>query len=101
MKTLTEIFNEITVKRGESFMIDLAENPSTGHRWKFQIVRGKAQKLDDKFKNQTRIDEIGQCGKRRMTYQAIGKKDIVIQAQYKREWEKTPAGELTFKVKVR
>ena len=100
MKKLSESFNDITVKRGSTFVIELDENPSTGHRWQFRIVSGKAGKMDDQFTAEQRPNTMGGVGKRRMTFKAFGKKDIVIKADYKRAWEQTSAGELTFKIKI-
>lgn len=99
MKKLCESFNEITIKRGEKFSIELMENASTGYRWQFRIVSGKAQKLDDQYDAQN-ATAVGGVGKRTMTYKAFGKKDIVIKADYKRSWQKESAGELTLKVKI-
>tara|TARA_B100000686_G_scaffold339746_1_gene414303 strand:+ start:763 stop:1068 length:306 start_codon:yes stop_codon:yes gene_type:complete len=101
MKTLCESFNEITIKRGEKFDIELAENPSTGHRWQFQVVSGKAAKVDDQFTPNNTPNTIGGVGTRKMTFKAVGKKTIVIQAKYKRAHERDSAGELTLKVNVR
>lgn len=100
MKKLSESFNEITIARGEKFVIELDENPSTGHRWHFQIVSGKAAKLNDQFQREGSQLSVGTVGKRRMTFRAYGRKDIVIDAKYKRGWEKDAAGELKLKVKI-
>ena len=101
MKKLCESFNEITIKRGDTFQIVLDENPSTGHRWQFQIVAGKAAKMDDQFTPKSKdANVIGGVGVRTMTYKAYGKTDIVIDAQYKRSWEKTSAGALKLKIKI-
>ncbi len=104
MKKLSESFNEITVARGEKFQIELKENPSSGYRWRFQVVSGKVSKVDDKFeRDEPRANVVGGLGTRRMTYNAYGGKDITIRALYKRSWEKDSdaAGNLTLKVKIR
>lgn len=101
MKKLCESFNEITIRPGETFQIELMENPSTGYRWRFQIVSGKAQKMNDQYDAQN-ATAVGGVGKRTMTFKAFGKKDIEIRARYKRSWEKDSdaAGNLTLKVKI-
>jgi len=102
-KTLNESFNETSLKRGQVFMIELDENPSTGHRWEFQVKNGKVQKIDDIFTSLARPNTVGGIGKRRMIYKSFGRKEIVIEAKYKRAWEKQKdaAGALTFKVKLK
>ena len=100
MKKLCESFNEITIKHGEKFQIELMENASTGYRWQFRVVSGKAAKIDDQYDAQN-ATTVGGAGKRTMTYKAVGKKGIVIEAKYKRSWQRDSAGELKLKVNVR
>ncbi len=90
--TLTKKFNEITVKKGDTFQVDLEEGGLLGVMWDAQLVSGKATLLEDTCK------EIfpGACDGpilHRKVYRAeeAGEIKIVAKSQY---------SNVTFKVRV-
>jgi inhibitor of cysteine peptidase len=106
MKTLTEKFNEVTVKKGETFEISLEGNATTGYSWEFKVVAGKASLVnEDYIVDPSPPGEFwcGVGGRQFAAFKADEKGKIEIQAEYKRPWAKNdaPAKSQTFKITVK
>jgi predicted secreted protein len=109
MKKLSEQFNNISVKKGEYFIVDLPSNGgSTGYMWDISVTAGKASVVKKEYlpldPAETEEDEMA-CG-RTMHDRTIMRADetgtIELSAEYRRPWEKgnPPAQQKTFKVTV-
>ncbi len=48
MQRLSKAFNELTVKKGEVFAIDLDANATTGYLWDMRLTAGKASLVSRK-----------------------------------------------------
>jgi predicted secreted protein len=102
MKKLTDTFNEISVRKGDYFLIELEGNPSTGYLWEFNVKAGKAsivQKDMEPFDPRPMV--IGGGGIERTIMQALDSGTIEIEAQLLRPWDKTSVAQRrTFKIIV-
>ncbi len=88
MVTLTSKFNEATVKKGETFRIDLNEGGFVGAKWDLEIVSGKAKLVKT-------IPHSGNFGPVGRVFEAQDSGDIEIVAKGR------PGGaKHTFKIKV-
>ena len=92
MQKLTEAFNTISVKKGETFTVELDSNPSTGYGWDLQLTAGKASLVKQDFRSSTPPGSMicGAGGTEIYTYKAEEMGTIELNADYKRSWEKNP-----------
>lgn len=98
MKILTEAFNSVTIKKGESFAIALESNPSTGYMWDLQVTSGDATLWHKDLEAGSNFG--GSCREVFM-YQADKAGTVEIDANYQRPWEKNaPAKSQQFKITV-
>jgi inhibitor of cysteine peptidase len=102
MKKLTATFNEIAVKKGDYFLIELEGNPSTGYLWQFNVTAGKASAVhNDMVPFDRNPMVIGGGGMERTVMQAEEAGTIEIEAQLVRPWDKTSvARQHRFKITV-
>ncbi|MDE2337550.1 MAG: protease inhibitor I42 family protein [Alphaproteobacteria bacterium] len=103
MKKLTGQFNTATVKKGETFAIELGSNPSTGYSWDVQLKAGKASLVKTDYKPDSKDPMIiGGGGKEIYVFKAEETGTVDIEAVYRRPWDKSSAGKpLRFGVTVR
>jgi hypothetical protein len=82
--TLTERFNEVTVKKGDIFQVDLVEGGIAGVMWNSQVVSGKATLLSATSKEHLPGACDGQSTQRRV-YRAeeAGEINIVAKSKFK------------------
>lgn len=91
MKTLTETFNSISVKKGEFFLVELAANHSTGYSWEMEVAAGDAKLVSTVYiPDDSKGNTCGGGGTARWLYMAQEDGLIEINAEYKRPWEKKP-----------
>lgn len=102
MKKLTDAFNEISVKKGDYFLIELEGNPSTGYLWEFNVKAGRAAEVQkDTLPFDLNPLSIGGGGIERTVMQALDSGTIEIEAQLLRPWDKTSVAQRrTFKIIV-
>ncbi len=103
MKTLSDKFNSIAVKKGEMFAVELNGNPSTGYVWETHVASGKAHVVKkDTIPHSSNPMVIGGGATERTIYQADETGTIEIQAYHRRPWEKNtpPAQTKVFKIDV-
>ena len=102
MKELAATFNEIAVRKGDYFLIELEGNPSTGYLWEFNVKAGQAsfvQKDMEPFSSNPMVIVGG--GIERTVVQALDSGTIEIEAQLLRPWDKTSVAQRrTFKINV-
>jgi len=99
-KTLTEADNGTTVnlKLGETLILHLAENPSTGFLWNITTTRGLAVENDQYTPEHT--ERVGAGGIHEWTFRATEKGTQKIVGIYKRPWMNTTGTEQTFEVTI-
>jgi inhibitor of cysteine peptidase len=88
----------VEVVLGESFEIQLPENPTTGYRWQLRSSGEPILEVqDDSFQPTT--DRPGAGGMRRWRFRAGQEGATNLQIEYRRSWEK--AAVETFQISVR
>jgi inhibitor of cysteine peptidase len=97
-RTYTSSDKEIAVPKGESFVIELESNPTTGYDWELQFDQDKIKDLDRQYVPAG--EDVGGGGKKRFVLQAVKSGDASVRAIYKRAWEREPIDEKTFKIHI-
>jgi len=87
MTNLTTDFNTATVKKGETFQIDLLEGGFAGTHWKLDVVSGAAKHIET-IQRRTNLGYVGRV------FEAQERGDIEIVAT------SNSGSKSTFKVKV-
>ncbi len=93
----------ISAKAGETFTIELEENPTTGYQWSVTVSDETVVALDkDEYvPDDTTGDIAGSGGTRVLTFKAVKAGDATIDMVNERNWEPGPDGEkLQFTVNV-
>lgn len=103
MKTLTEQFNAATVKKGETFAIELTSNPTTGYTWDVKLKAGKASLVKKDYKSDSKSPMVvGGGGKEVFIFKAEESGIVRIDAVHSRPWAPSPKDKsLRFGVTVR
>ena len=93
----------IAAGAGQTFLIQLDENPTTGYEWSCAINDESIVKLTGSEYQQTPAASglVGSGGIRAMTFKALKAGSATITLNYQRPWENTPAETLTFNVAVK
>lgn len=89
---------EITVKRGSEFTINLKENPSTGYQWTPHVGNKIIRMVDRSYRSDS--DRIGAGGVVTFTFQAESSGGSVITFKYERPWENKAVKTRTYIVTV-
>ena len=102
--TITEVDNgkTINIKPGQTFILKLNENPSTGYSWQMKLSNG-LELLSDKYYSSESSGQgvraiLGAGGYRLWIIKARNNGFQQVEAIYKRSWEQ--AEEKTFKLNV-
>ncbi len=95
----------IETKAGETFMIKLESNPTTGYSWRLaELKSGIVEKISNVYK-QTATEErlVGSGGIEEWTFKALAKGKVTITFEYVRPWEKDvrPVKTATYLVTVK
>ena len=77
----------ITVNSGDTFTVQLEENPSTGYSWNLTIGDGLELVSDQYMANPVPADVVGSGGYHVWTIKAVTPGSHVISGVYKRPWE--------------
>ena len=92
---------EISVAVGESFIIVLEANPSTGYEWQEEFDAGLLKLLDNQYQAAEHEEGmVGTGGWSRFTFEALGQGQANITMQYKRSWEENYTEEQVFHVSI-
>ncbi|MBN1972768.1 MAG: protease inhibitor I42 family protein [Sedimentisphaerales bacterium] len=80
----------IVKKVGESFVIKLESNRTTGYSWRLaELKSGIVEKVSDVYKpNETAGNIVGSGGIEEWTFKAVAKGTVTITLEYARPWEK-------------
>ena len=95
---------DITVNAGDTFVIQLEENPTTGYRWSVSISDEDIVKLDkdDYQQRPTDTGVVGAGGTRILTFKGLKQGTAVISLTYERSFEESSAVEtLEYKITVK
>ncbi len=80
----------INVKAGDTFVIKLESNPTTGYSWRLaELKPGIVEKVSNDYvqtKTEGRI--VGSGGIEDWTFKAVAKGKVIITLEYARPWEK-------------
>ena len=97
-RTYTSADNQIVAKDGESFVIELQGNATTGYEWELEFDTGMIKGVGQEYKPGG--EGIGAGGRERFTLKALKAGETVIRALYKRPWEREAIEEKKFKVRI-
>ncbi|KAK2962353.1 putative inhibitor of cysteine peptidase [Blattamonas nauphoetae] len=99
MATTTAEITTLTKKVGETFVIELPSNPTTGYQWYMNPIESNAPKIcdlvsqkyqsDTKQSNSALFRKVGGGGKQVFTMKAKEKGTSNYEFVYKRSWENT------------
>lgn len=89
MQRLSKTFNEITVKKGDVFAIDLDANATTGYLWDMRLTAGKASLVSQNYTSEAPAGALvmGGGGVESFTYKAEQTGTVELIAEYRRPWE--------------
>jgi inhibitor of cysteine peptidase len=101
MKVLDDRNNTqtITIKSGETFQIELSENPSTGYAWNISATPGLTIVKDTFVPPSGGL--VGAGGQHVWQVEATGTGDQQLTAIYKRSWEPTFGNETTYSLNIK
>lgn len=106
LKTITEAENgnTIYIKEGQTFIVKLNENPSTGYSWELSLSKGLGL-LSDKYYSPDSSKKggkpvIGAAGFHSWEIKAVDKGSQQVNGIYKRSWEPETGEGQTFKLNV-
>ncbi|HSE24369.1 MAG TPA: protease inhibitor I42 family protein [Pyrinomonadaceae bacterium] len=94
----TKADNQIVIKVGDDFVIELEANPTTGYEWQLEFDSGMLTLLNQQFKPKSA--GVGAGGMQHSRFRASTPGQTRIRAIYKRSWEANSLEEHTFIVNV-
>lgn len=104
VKTYTIADKSITAKVGETFIIELESNPTTGYQWSITGPLSPAlQKVSSQYvpSKTTSSNVVGSGGVEKWTFKAVGTGDAVIQMEYLQAGSNQSGGNANFDVTVK
>lgn len=91
----------LTLQPGQTLMLRLNENPTTGYRWSIASFDSQVlQLIDDRF-DLPNTTGIGGGGQRIFTFRANQPGDATLHLSNRQAWEPEAAGQESFQVTVR
>jgi len=96
-----EMKTELSIKKGDSFRIELESNPTTGYMWYEKHDSQMISLIKSEFISSSPEKKIvGNPGKQIFVFKAVEKGETVIEFVYKREWEKEIVKKINFKIRI-
>jgi len=96
-----EMKTELSIKKGDSFRIELESNPTTGYMWYEHHDSQMISLIKSGFVSSSPEKKIvGNPGKQIFVFKAVEKGETVIEFVYKREWEKEIVKKINFKIRI-
>lgn len=92
--------SRLEVKPGDTIVIDLEENVSTGYSWALDDVPQPLMRVTEDSQTGGPGGRMGSPGHRRIAISAIGPGEAEIRAFLRRPWEKDQPPAQTFTVRV-
>ncbi|KKG05726.1 protease inhibitor I42 family protein [Methanosarcina mazei] len=99
---ITEAENgkSMSIKKGELFILQLSENPSTGYSWELNVSEG-LNILSDRYSQEEAPEgQVGVAGIHSWTIEAVSEGSRQVNGIYKRPWENTTGTEENFTLTV-
>ena len=90
--------HNIVATNGETFVIELEGNPTTGYEWQLEFEPDQLELVDEAI--QPLSNNIGAAAAQRFEFRAARPGHATIRALYKRRWETKPLHQQTFDVEV-
>lgn len=90
----------ISLKNGETFTLQLRENPSTGYSWELNVSEGLSVLSDEYIQDEAAEDKVGVPGTHSWIIQAVDQGSQQVNGIYKRSWENTTGTEDNFTLAV-
>jgi len=92
MTRLTKSFNTATVRKGDTFTVELEANPTTGYLWDMRLKAGKATLVSQTYASSAPEGSlvIGGGGVETFVFRAEETGQIELEAEYSRPWERSP-----------
>ena len=97
-QTYTKADRRIVANSGDTFVIELEGNPTTGYEWQLEFDQDKLELLDEA--TAPLGSGIGAGSAQRFELRASHPGHATIRAIYKRQWEANPREQETFEVDV-
>ena len=88
------------MKVGETFEVELPENPTTGYRWYLRSSGGSLLQLQDDSFQASGETTCGAGGMRRWCFRAVQPGSSDFEMEYRRSWEKRPAEAFSLTIRV-
>jgi len=88
------------MKVGETFEVQLPENPTTGYRWYLRTSGGSCLELADDSFQPSGGTTCGAGGMRRWRFCAVRAGSADIEMVHRRSWEKGPAEAFSLTIRV-
>ncbi|KPJ53466.1 MAG: hypothetical protein AMJ37_01385 [Dehalococcoidia bacterium DG_18] len=88
----------IAVEVGDSFLLSLKSNPTTGYAWQVQFDDELLELVDTKFEPSS--DAIGAGGVESFEFQALKEGDSEVTMVYERSWEEGYIEKVIFNVHI-
>lgn len=88
----------ITIKNGETFKVELNENPTTGYAWLINVTPGLTIVSDTYVAPSGGL--VGAGGQHEWQVKATGTGDQQLTGIYKRSWEPTVGNETTYGLNI-
>lgn len=104
LKEYTSPSQPIELKVGESFMITLESNPTTGYKWESGFDQSLLKLVKSEYKQDaSKPGMVGVGGREQFTFAGLKAGDAQVKMTYKRPWEQQSADAkvLTFTVKIK
>jgi inhibitor of cysteine peptidase len=89
----------ITIKNGESFKVQLNENPTTGYSWTINVTPGLTIVSDQYIAPSGGL--MGAGGQHEWQVKATGTGDQQLTGIYQRPWEPVSGNETTYRLNIR
>ena len=97
-RTYTKADPSIVANSGDTFVIELEGNPTTGYEWQLEFDPDMLELLDQAITPAS--SNIGASAAQRFELRASHSGDATIRAVYKRRWQNKSIDQQTFDVKV-
>lgn len=99
---ITEAENgkSMSIKKGELFILQLRENPSTGYSWELNVSEGLNILSDGYSQDKAPEGQVGVPGIHSWTIEAVSEGSRQVNGVYKRPWENMTGTEENFTLNV-
>ena len=97
-QTYRKAEHNIVANNGETFVIELEGNPTTGYEWQLEFEPDQLELVDEAI--QPLSNNVGAAAAHRFELRAARPGKATVRALYKRRWETKAIDQQTFDVEV-